>query len=111
MDRRTPDSLDKTHPMRPLLILAALATLTACAAPMPPAPPPGPAVPAPAEDTCGASSRAALIGQPATALELVYILGQVRIIRPGDAVTMDFSESRINFDLDSTDRIVRIFCG
>jgi hypothetical protein len=96
--------------MRALLLLPVLA-LTACAAPMPPAPPPGEAVPALAEDTCGASAQAALIGQPATALERVYILGAVRIIRPGDAVTMDFSETRINFDLDATDRIVRIFCG
>ena len=97
--------------MRPLLILAALAGLTACAAPMPPAPAPGPAVPDASSDTCGASSRAALIGQPATALERVYILGPVRIIRPGDAVTMDFIDTRINFDLDATDRITRIFCG
>jgi hypothetical protein len=97
--------------MRPLLTLAALATLVACAAPLPPAPPPGPAVPDAASDTCGASARGSLIGQPATALERVYILGPVRIIRPGDAITMDFSEDRINFDLDATDRIVRIFCG
>ena len=52
-----------------------------------------------------------LIGQPATALERVYILGPVRIIRPGDAVTGDVIPRRINFDLDATDRIMRIFCG
>jgi Peptidase inhibitor I78 family len=95
--------------MRVVLLLLPL--LAACAAPMAPAPPPGPPLPAPAEDTCNATARAALIGQPATALERVYILGQVRIIRPGEAVTMDFSETRINFDLDATDRIARIFCG
>jgi hypothetical protein len=101
--------------MRAQLLLPLL-LLAACAAPVPgpapvPAPPAGPALPPPDQDTCNANARSALIGQPATALERVYILGQVRIIRPGDAVTMDFSESRINFDLDSTDRIVRIFCG
>lgn len=96
--------------MRPLLILAALTGLAACTAPVTP-PAPGPAVPAAAEDTCGASGRDALIGQPATALERVYILGPVRIIRPGDAVTMDYMESRINFELDQVDRITRVFCG
>lgn len=90
--------------MFPLLVLAA------CAAPVT-APPPGPAVPDPAADTCNASGRAALIGQPATALERVYILGPVRIIRPGDAVTMDYMESRINFELDPVDRIMRVYCG
>ena len=68
-------------------------------------------LPAPGADTCAASPRAGLIGQPATALERVYILGPVRIIRPGDAVTGDVIPRRINFDLDATDRIMRIFCG
>ena len=101
--------------MRPFLVLSALLALSACAptAPGTPGavPPAGPALPAPGADTCGAAARAALIGQPATALERIYILGPVRVIRPGDAVTMDFVERRINFDLDATDRIVRIFCG
>lgn len=90
--------------MRPFLALAALLALAACASA-----PPG--TPAPGADTCAASPRAGLIGQPATALERVYILGPVRIIRPGDAVTGDVIPRRINFDLDATDRIMRIFCG
>lgn len=94
--------------MRAALLLLPL--LAACAAPVPPQPA-LPPLPAPSEDTCNATPRAALIGQPATALERVYILGPVRIIRPGEGVTMDFSPARINFDLDATDRIARIFCG
>jgi hypothetical protein len=93
--------------------VAIMAALAACA-PMPAAPPvssPGPSVPDAANDTCNAGANAALIGQPATALERVLIMAPVRIIRPGDAVTMDFMESRINFELDQFDRIVRIFCG
>jgi hypothetical protein len=95
----------------PLFVL--LAGLTACA-PMPVVPPassPGPSVPDVANDTCNAGANAGLIGQPATALERVLIMAPIRIIRPGDAVTMDFMESRINFELDQVDRIVRIFCG
>jgi hypothetical protein len=101
--------------MRPILVLSALLALSACAPTAPGTPgaalPAGPALPAAGADSCGASAQAALIGQPATALERVYLLGPVRVIRPGDAVTMDFVERRINFDLDATDRIVRIFCG
>ncbi len=93
--------------------VAIMAALSACA-PMPVTPPPvpsGPSVPDAANDTCNAGANAGLIGQPATALERVLIMAPVRIIRPGDAVTMDFMESRINFELDPFDRIVRIFCG
>jgi hypothetical protein len=85
--------------------------VAACAAPRPPAPAPAPALPAPAEDTCNARAQAALVGQRARALERVYLPVQVRIIRPGDAVTGDLRPARINFDLDEGDRIRRIFCG
>ena len=86
--------------------------LAACQA----AGPPGgsardPAVPTGAADTCGAAQHAALVGQDATALERVLILGQVRVIRPGMAVTMDFRPERINFEIDEAGRVARIYCG
>jgi hypothetical protein len=71
----------------------------------------GPAVPPAAKDTCGAARQSALIGQDATALERVMLLGQVRVIRPGMAVTMDFRAERINFVVSETGRIGRIYCG
>jgi hypothetical protein len=102
-------------PMRPVLAALALSALSACAATEPAAPqtgtPAGPALPAPGADTCGATARAGLIGQPATALERVYILGPVRLIRPNDAITKDELAGRINFGLDAFDRIVTISCG
>lgn len=70
-----------------------------------------PAFPAPEDDTCGGGDYAALIGQSATELETVLIMKMVRIIRPGDFVTMDFRLDRLNFELDESDIIVRIFCG
>ena len=78
--------------------------LAACAETLPP-------VPAAAQDTCNAGNYAELIGQDATALELVLILGKVRVIRPGDAVTMDFLTDRINFQIDANERISAITCG
>ena len=35
----------------------------------------------------------------------------VRVIRPGQAVTRDFNQSRINLQLDSYDVVVRAYCG
>lgn len=73
-----------------------------------PAPPP---LPAAAQDTCNANSYAELVGQDASALERVLILGRVRIIRPGQPVTMDYWANRINFMIDADERIAKISCG
>ena len=70
-----------------------------------------PSAPIQGADTCGATAQAGLVGQNATVLETVLIMDQVRIIRPDQAVTLDFSEDRINFELDGADTIVRVFCG
>ena len=88
---------------------AILLLLTACGttAPAPSVPP----LPPLAQDTCNAAQYSALIGQDATALERVLILSQVRVIRPGQAVTMDFRPERINFNVDATNRIVSISCN
>ena len=89
----------------PFLLLCA-----ACAPLAPPsAVPPGPALPV--DDSCGATPYGYLIGEPATALERVLILRPVRVLRPGDAMTMDFNPERMNFLIDEGDRIARITCG
>jgi hypothetical protein len=35
----------------------------------------------------------------------------VRVIRPGQAVTMDYSAQRLNVELDKADRVARLSCG
>jgi hypothetical protein len=35
----------------------------------------------------------------------------VRVIRPGEAVTMDFNAERVNIELDSAGHVVRVRCG
>ncbi len=82
--------------------------LSACAQPPLPALPP--VVPV-AEDTCGSAQYANLIGQDATALERVLLMGPVRVIRPDMAVSMDYSAARINFAVDAGNRITGITCG
>ncbi|WP_106746325.1 I78 family peptidase inhibitor [Yoonia maritima] len=82
----------------PFLVLSACATTT-------------PSLPTAQEDTCNANSYAALVGQDATALEKVLILGMVRTIRPDDIVTMDYRQERINFRIDANEIITSITCG
>lgn len=86
--------------------LIPLVILTGCAALPPPA-----QLPPQSEDTCQAANYANLVGLDATALERTLLLGKVRVIRPGDLVTMDFLSDRINFMIDADNRIATINCG
>lgn len=98
--------------MKNLFAIAPLVFLAACEMPVPtPEIPRGPTVPAAANDTCNANQYASLIGQDATALERVMILGLVRVIRPDQAVTMDFRPERINFNVGQNNRIASITCS
>jgi len=91
--------------MKVFLTIALFTCLLACTTVAPNAQiPPG------GQDTCNAAPYANLIGQDATALERVLLLGQVRIIRPGQQVTKDFRPERINFNIGPEDRIVAITC-
>lgn len=88
----------------PLIFLAACAVPDA-------APIVGKPVPSGIDDTCGATAHASVVGQDATALEKVLILGQVRVIRPGSVVTQDYVPERINFHVGSDNVLDQIICG
>ena len=93
--------------------IAPLMVSVAACTPLPifdPLPDPVP-VPVETEDTCGAMELNRLIGQDASALERVLLLQPVRVIQPGMAVTMDYGPDRINFEIDTRNRIARIYCG
>lgn len=96
--------------MKKLLAIAPIVFLVACEAAVTPPPTTDPVL-TPEQDTCSARQYFRLIGQDVTALERVMIIGEVRIIRPGDAVTMDYRADRINFNLDSNDKIESITCS
>jgi hypothetical protein len=70
---------------------------------------PPPAARAP--DSCHSEMFAGYEGRSGAALEGIVFSQPVRIIGPGDPVTEDYSPLRINFDLDATGTIVRIWCG
>lgn len=95
--------------MRITIAPLALALVAACSTQTPVAP--ADPFPVGAADTCGAAPYTNLIGQNVTALEKVLILRQVRVIRPGDAVTEDFRPVRINFDISANETIRAITCG
>ena len=90
---------------RHALSLLVLPLLAACAAP-------GtvPARPDQSGDACGASGYQSLIGRPLAAVTLPAGL-DLRIINPGDAVTMDFRDTRLNFELDADGNVAVVRCG
>lgn len=68
------------------------------------------------EDTCGLAKVNRYKGVPASAevlAEIAAFVGEknVRTIRPGDAVTMDFRPDRLNVELGAGGRIERLRCG
>ncbi|MDB5666687.1 I78 family peptidase inhibitor [Cypionkella sp.] len=71
---------------------------------------PGP-LPEPIEDACGASALQTLVGQSAKRLEVMRFGQPVRIIRPGMAVTMDYSAERLNIEINEAEMIARVTCG
>ena len=82
----------------------------------PHAPPEAGASPAAGETGCGLPVANRYVGRkatPALRAEVAAAIGQrpIRWIAPGDAVTMDFSESRLNMMLDAAGTIVSARCG
>lgn len=72
----------------------------------------GPGSPAePIENACGALELQGLVGQSARVLETMRFGTEVRIIRPGTAVTMDFRAERLNIEIDAVERITRVYCS
>jgi len=95
--------------MKKLILLMALA---ACTTPATQATKPVEnQLPTGMNDTCGAVRYHTLLDQDATALERVLILRQVRIVRPDSIVTQDYLPERMNFHINSANRIARISCG
>jgi len=118
-----------------LIVLLSLCTLGACAQheagvtePAPPAAttpaaPVAPATPAPATppgdamaQQCKADSAQSFVGRVAddatvAAARAAAGAGAVRVIKPGQAITMDYSDSRLNVNVDAQNKIVKLSCG
>ncbi len=51
------------------------------------------------------------MGQEVGVVAAMTFPAPMRIIRPGEAVTMEFNPARLNFELDGANRIARVYCG
>ena len=70
----------------------------------------------PAPGKCSAANLDGLVGKmrsDATEAEAKAGSGatMIRWIRPGDMVTKDFREERLNLDVDAQGKITRAYCG
>ena len=63
------------------------------------------------ENACGADDLQGLVGQKASVLATMRFSQVVRVIKPGMAVTMDFSPARLNVEVDEVEVITRVSCG
>jgi hypothetical protein len=107
--------------MRPALLLPLLVLLSGCAernsfppidSPRAPAQPAEPAPVGRADlAPCGGDRVSLLIGQPATALPATGGWSALRLLRPGQMMTMDHSASRLNVMLDASGIMVDMICG
>ncbi|MET3494777.1 I78 family peptidase inhibitor [Variovorax boronicumulans] len=97
-----------------LFLTAAGAVLLAgCAAPGPataPAAPPEPVF------QCNADGARFAVGQPLTpqleaAARVRAEAGIVRVLKPGEAVTMELNGGRLNLDVDARNRVTDVRCG
>ncbi len=68
-------------------------------------------LPTDAAPTCAASGLSDLIGKSAKVLETMRFGAEVRILRPGDAATMDYNPARTNIMIDQNNTITTITCG
>lgn len=61
--------------------------------------------------SCGGNDVLPLVGQNVSAMPATGGWGALRVIWPGMAVTEDYSESRLNVEVDAQGTIQRISCG
>jgi hypothetical protein len=99
-----------------LAAAGAVVLLVGCAAP---APAPAPAPPAPPPEPvyqCSADGARFAVGQLLTpqleaAARVRAAAGTVRVLKPGDAATMELNGGRLNLDVDARNRVTDVRCG
>lgn len=106
--------------MRRIVLTACLLALGACSPTTPPATTDAPAAETPAapsnaaeataQDTCGASAHQALIGTPASAIDLSAYPAGTRIITPETMVTQDFVPTRLNITVGTDGAVASLNC-
>ena len=112
---------DASIALRPGVSLMGCSPSSAPTSAEPIAPTPGPEAAAPVApdvappvnppaDACHATQYVGLIGKPITEAGLPAEGPDVRYIRPGTQVTMDFRADRLNIDIDAAEKITGFRC-
>lgn len=107
--------------MRKLLMTACVLALAACGQTTTPATTETPVAETPvaaptnaaeatAQDTCGAAAHQALIGTPASAIDLTRFPAGTRIITPETMVTQDFVPTRLNITTGTDGNVASLNC-
>lgn len=65
---------------------------------------------------CDAAAVQHLVGRgvgkaPNSLLKQLSGASEIRLIRPGQPITMDYSTGRLNIEIDTENRITRLYCG
>lgn len=61
--------------------------------------------------SCGAEEMSHLMGLQRSQLENIAFTQPYRILGPGDPMTMDYWGDRVNFALNDSGTVMRIYCG
>lgn len=98
------------------LTLLGACQVTPAPQPVPLPTPVQPQPPPPVGGTCDASRIQTAVGQPASSQVLEQVtLGSgaqsARVVRPGEAVTMEFNGNRLTVSVDAGNRITQLACG
>ena len=67
--------------------------------------------PEPEADACNASGWMWLIGEPVDVVAASTFPAPMRVIGPGDAVTMDFLPNRLNVTYNEAGIVTDVYCG
>ncbi|MGV8931610.1 MAG: I78 family peptidase inhibitor [Luteimonas sp.] len=76
-----------------------------------------PVIPADTAALCNADAAQSFVGKQASedtvaqAQRAAAARGDVRVIKPGQAVTMDYRNDRLNVEVDEQGKIIKITCG
>lgn len=92
--------------MRLTAIVLIPALLAGCAVIMPP-----PLAVLPDPSACGAADLQNVVGLSVRVLPPTGPWSTLRVLRPGDVMTMDYSATRLNVMVDGNDRILQLTCG
>ena len=60
--------------------------------------------------SCGAEGYMQYIGASADVLQAIDLPNEARILRPNDAISLDFSPDRLTIDIDQLNRVSSVTC-